>query len=403
MGSCGAATFSIAGQTVYSDNAAGHAAQAAEEAAVDPNLPTDHEEFDSIIEPLALGAGTVLLFRGLNPTVTSKEVDDLGIKIAAKGYEVAVFNYQNEKDAEAKIKPEGALIMIGFSAGCQPVRNISLRTKRPIDLIVMIDGIASIGLEFLPNRLPANVNKAYNFYNPRNYGAAGVNSYGSRLPPSNTAKVTQKLLNVSHSAIVNAASAEILTLIPKLENAPTVDPNTPNLQRTPPVQSGLFTEPITTTDMARQISRYFLLTQIKMQPIDTPQRGLRSWNVANNWVNLCRNVLDPAYDKFKFKINSGFRTIAYNRSIGSRDTSDHCTGGAVDLSMGSQQANIKLFRFFIDNKIPFSQLIFEGNWVHVAYGGAGPKGDAKIMWTFTGAAPLFPAGPNGEKLPASLR
>jgi hypothetical protein len=384
---------------IYANTSAGNAAQKQDEANVDPNLPTDHEDNKQVTdqETTPLGGGLVLLFRGLNPVKTSAAVDTLAGQIGQiPGYTAKVFDYQNEAGAKALIQSTGNLIMIGYSAGCQPVRNISRSIPRKVDLMIMIDGIASIGLEFLPS-LPANVSRAYNYYNPPNYGNSGPNAYGGRTPVSG-GKVTQKLLPVSHSAIVNAASPEILGFLKALPTTPS-----PENLKTEVSFEGEFSQPITDDDMRKQISKYFRLSTIRRKPIDTPERKLRSWQIANNWVRLCRTTLDPIYDRYKFTFNSGFRDIPYNRSIGSTDGSDHVIGTACDISMGSQAANITLFKFILTSGIPFSQLIFEGNWVHVAFGGAAPLGPARVMWTFTGRAPFGKAGTNLAALPPTLK
>lgn len=147
-------------------------------------------------------------------------------------------------------------------------------------------------------------------------------------------------------------------------------------------------------------SKYYALADSKMA-IEA-QNGLTKEQIECNWIALCTNILDPLRDAgFNFKINSAFRTLSYNRSIGSSDGSDHTIGTAADLSMGSQEANKTLFKALL-NKYPYSQVIFEGNWVHVAYGGRGPKGNAKVMYTYTGKAPQV-AGANGDNLPNDLK
>lgn len=146
-------------------------------------------------------------------------------------------------------------------------------------------------------------------------------------------------------------------------------------------------------------SKYYILADSKMA-IEA-QVGLTAEQIQCNWIALCTNILDPIRDAgFKFKINSAFRTLAYNRSIGSSDTSDHTTGCAADISVGGNAENVKLFNAIL-NKLPYSQVIYEGHWVHVAYKGRGPKGPAKVMYTYTGANPQK-GGANGENLPADL-
>lgn len=161
-----------------------------------------------------------------------------------------------------------------------------------------------------------------------------------------------------------------------------------------------FKDNITTEDMKIQVSRYFALSTIHSIPV--AQRGLTAGQIACNWLNLCQKVLDPVYDNYKFKFNSGFRSLTYNRSIGSKDSSDHCIGAAADISLGSQTDNIAMFKYILSSGLPFSQLIFEGNWVHVAFNGAGPKGNARVMYTYSGRNPVA-AGHNGENLPANLK
>lgn len=168
------------------------------------------------------------------------------------------------------------------------------------------------------------------------------------------------------------------------------------------------TGPYSDSDLTTQVSKYFKLSDCKMVPIDVPDvtsataTVLTKCQVAQNWTNLCNSILDPVYEKYKFKINSGFRTVKYNQSIGSKDTSDHCTGCAADISIGRGEDNIPLFKYILKSGLPFSQLIYEGNWVHVAFNGKGPKGAAKIMYTFDGKNPQI-AGQNGENLPTQLK
>lgn len=174
----------------------------------------------------------------------------------------------------------------------------------------------------------------------------------------------------------------------------------PNQTDPEPINCSKFKDVITTVDMQLQVSRYFTLSTIKSIPV--AQRGLTAGQIACNWSVLCQEVLDNVYDQFKFKFNSGFRSLEYNRSIGSKDTSDHCIGAAADISLGSQAENIQMFKYILTSGLPFSQLIFEGQWIHVASGGASPKGNARIMYTFSGRGPIS-AGQNGENLPSSLK
>lgn len=176
-------------------------------------------------------------------------------------------------------------------------------------------------------------------------------------------------------------------------NLPTYHEDAPNSEQTTPT-------PQPSPPEGCKRSKYFSLADSRM-PIEA-QLGLTKEQIECNWIALCTNILDPLRDSgVNFTINSAFRTLAYNKSIGSSNTSDHNTGCAVDLTIGSSKANIKLLNKVL-NKLPYSQLIYEGTWVHVAYGGRGPKGDAKVMYTYTGASPIA-AGATGNRLPSDLR
>jgi len=148
-------------------------------------------------------------------------------------------------------------------------------------------------------------------------------------------------------------------------------------------------------------SKHFRLADSKM-PIQA-QNGLTRAQIECNWIALCSNILDRLVDEgFKFSINSGFRTTEYNAKIGGSNNSDHSIGCAVDISLGSQDANRRVFRVLL-NRYPYSQLIFEGNWIHIAYNGRGPKGESKVMYTLTGQEPIISAGASGQLLPADLK
>lgn len=147
-------------------------------------------------------------------------------------------------------------------------------------------------------------------------------------------------------------------------------------------------------------SKYFRLSDSKM-PIQA-QNGLTKQQIECNWIALCTNILDRLRDDgFTFSINSGFRTTEYNQTVGGSNNSDHSIGCAVDIRAGNVEANKKLFRHILNN-YPYSQLIFEGNWIHIAYNGRGPKGEARVMWSYTGTN-LQVAGAQGQNLPTELR
>lgn len=86
---------------------------------------------------------------------------------------------------------------------------------------------------------------------------------------------------------------------------------------------------------------------------------------------LIKYILDPLRESWgkAIRVTSGFRCQKLNAIIGSRDTSQHTTGQAADITTGNAVENRKLFMMILDLKLPFDQLIDENNfsWIHVSY------------------------------------
>ena len=91
---------------------------------------------------------------------------------------------------------------------------------------------------------------------------------------------------------------------------------------------------------------------------------------------LCENVLEPIRNHFDkpVVVNSGYRSAALCRAIGSKTTSQHCKGQAADIEIPGI-ANAELAQY-IANELDFDQLILEcyerakgpsSGWVHVSY------------------------------------
>lgn len=95
-------------------------------------------------------------------------------------------------------------------------------------------------------------------------------------------------------------------------------------------------------------------------------------HVACNWQKLCQNILDKVKEQFPgLIISSGFRP--------GTGGSDHGFGRAADIQVlsGDKIANAKeVFKFIGKSGMPFSQLLYEGTWVHVAYGGGSTASSA---------------------------
>lgn len=91
--------------------------------------------------------------------------------------------------------------------------------------------------------------------------------------------------------------------------------------------------------------------------------------VIANLKFVANNLLEPVRAKIgPLKISSGYRSPLTNKSVGGAKNSQHLTGEAVDIDLGSIAANKQLFDFIRKSGLEFDQLINEYNfsWVHVS-------------------------------------
>ena len=122
------------------------------------------------------------------------------------------------------------------------------------------------------------------------------------------------------------------------------------------------------------LSRDFTLKELTR----TDVRGIDNTptsDVVENLKNLCTKVLQPVRDHFHKPItpHSGYRSLEVNRQIGSKDTSQHILGEAVDFEIKGLD-NYDVACWIRDN-LDFDQLILEyhvpgdpsSGWVHVSY------------------------------------
>jgi putative chitinase len=66
-------------------------------------------------------------------------------------------------------------------------------------------------------------------------------------------------------------------------------------------------------------------------------------------------------------VNSGYRCPTLNRIIGSKPTSAHITGHAVDFICPGFGTPLDVCRAIEDAGIQFDQLIWEGSWTHISF------------------------------------
>jgi len=90
-----------------------------------------------------------------------------------------------------------------------------------------------------------------------------------------------------------------------------------------------------------------------------------------NLIKLTDNILQPVRDIIgAIRITSGFRHPDLSVAIGSKPSSQHCRGEAVDCQFHSGGTmNNKLLMDTIIQNCEFDQLIeeFSYSWVHVSY------------------------------------
>jgi len=103
---------------------------------------------------------------------------------------------------------------------------------------------------------------------------------------------------------------------------------------------------------------------------------------------LCENVLEPVrvhFDK-SFSPSSGFRSVELCNKIGSKSTSQHAQGEAVDFEVPGVDNRV-VAEWIVDN-CEFDQLILEyytpgipdSGWVHCSFKG---EGNRKEVLTLT--------------------
>ena len=126
-----------------------------------------------------------------------------------------------------------------------------------------------------------------------------------------------------------------------------------------------------------QLSKHFTLEEFEKSQTAT-RKGIKNKAGAGeikNLGDLCYEILEPVRAKFDKPviITSGYRSPQLSEAIGSKSTSQHCTGNAVDMEVLSV-SNLQV-ALWIENHCDFDQLIMEyfdpndpsGGWIHVSY------------------------------------
>ena len=125
-----------------------------------------------------------------------------------------------------------------------------------------------------------------------------------------------------------------------------------------------------------QLSKHFTLEEMEKSStgIRLGIKNKAGSGEIKNLGDLCYEVLEPVRVKFDkpVTITSGYRSPELSVAIGSKSTSQHCLGEAVDMEVLSI-SNLEV-ALWIENHCDFDQLILEyytgeanSGWIHVSY------------------------------------
>ena len=140
-----------------------------------------------------------------------------------------------------------------------------------------------------------------------------------------------------------------------------------------------------------QLSKHFTLEEFEKSQTAT-RKGITNKagsGEIKNLGDLCYEVLEPVRAKFDkpVTITSGYRSPQLSEAIGSKSTSQHCTGNAVDFEIAGV-SNLAI-ALWISNHCNFDQLLLEyytgepsSGWCHVSYDSE--KNNRKQVLTFDG-------------------
>ena len=140
------------------------------------------------------------------------------------------------------------------------------------------------------------------------------------------------------------------------------------------------------------LSKHFKLEEFE-KSMTASRKGIKNKAGAGeikSLGDLCYECLEPLrahFDK-SVTITSGYRSEALCEAIGSKKTSQHTKGQAVDFEINGVP-NIKI-AYWLSNNVDFDQLILEyydkndpaGGWIHISYNEKG--NNRKQVLTFDG-------------------
>jgi|TARA_R110002073_G_C9044717_1_gene543312 zinc D-Ala-D-Ala carboxypeptidase len=141
-----------------------------------------------------------------------------------------------------------------------------------------------------------------------------------------------------------------------------------------------------------QLSKHFTLEEMTRSMVAS-RKGIDNIPGAGeikNLENLCYEVLEPVRAHFDkpITVSSGYRSEALCEAIGSKKTSQHAKGMAVDFEINGVP-NIQV-AYWLTNNVDFDQCILEfykptdgsAGWIHASYNEKGAN--RKQVLTFDG-------------------
>ena len=135
-----------------------------------------------------------------------------------------------------------------------------------------------------------------------------------------------------------------------------------------------------------KLSKYFSLRELTFSKLaqdhdidNTPDaKTLETLKYTASQLDKVRELLNKPVN-----ISSGYRCLQVNRRIGSKDTSQHLKGEAVDFKCELYGNPKKVFDAIKASDIQFDQLILEFNsWVHISFVKEGGRRECLIIDRF---------------------
>lgn len=141
------------------------------------------------------------------------------------------------------------------------------------------------------------------------------------------------------------------------------------------------------------LSKHFKLRELEKSQValrNQIDNSVQDKTTFNNLKTLCEEILEPIRNNFGKPIspNSGYRCLELNRKLGSRDTSQHTLGQAVDIELPGID-NEEVF-YYIKERLDYDQIILEyydgvnphSGWVHISY--VSPEKNRRNSFSYDG-------------------